>query len=84
MVYLEAYKDYFIKVATLLGASLDNATIQAEELIKFETQLATVRMCIHASSSSFCLRLSIVDFAFFHRLHRHPTKDETFLSFING
>ncbi|XP_032663302.1 neprilysin-4-like isoform X1 [Odontomachus brunneus] len=42
MVYLEAYKDYFIKVATLLGASLHNATVQAEELIKFETQLAKI------------------------------------------
>lgn len=41
-VYLEAYKDYLIKIATLLGASLDNATIHAEELIEFETQLATV------------------------------------------
>ncbi|CAL1685239.1 unnamed protein product [Lasius platythorax] len=41
-VYLEAYKDYLIKIATLLGASLDNATIHAEELIEFETQLATI------------------------------------------
>ncbi|XP_019700652.1 neprilysin-4 isoform X3 [Harpegnathos saltator] len=41
-VYLEAYKEYLIKVATLLGASLDNVTVQAEELIKFETQLATI------------------------------------------
>ncbi|XP_072746309.1 neprilysin-4 isoform X3 [Anoplolepis gracilipes] len=41
-VYLEAYKDYLIKIATLLGASLDNATMHAEELIEFETQLATI------------------------------------------
>ncbi|XP_070167227.1 neprilysin-4-like isoform X3 [Polyergus mexicanus] len=41
-VYLEAYKDYLIKIATLLGASLDNATMHAEELIDFETQLATI------------------------------------------
>lgn len=41
-MYLEAYKEYLIKVATLLGASLDNATAQADDLIKFETQLATV------------------------------------------
>ncbi|XP_025266965.1 neprilysin-4 isoform X2 [Camponotus floridanus] len=41
-VYLEAYKDYLIKIATLLGASLDNATIHAEELVEFETQLATI------------------------------------------
>ncbi|XP_029169293.1 neprilysin-4-like isoform X2 [Nylanderia fulva] len=41
-VYLEAYKDYLIKIANLLGASLDNATIHAEELIEFETQLAAI------------------------------------------
>ncbi|XP_026830535.1 neprilysin-4 isoform X2 [Ooceraea biroi] len=41
-VYLEAYKDYLIKIATLLGASLHNATVHAEELIEFETQLATI------------------------------------------
>nr|XP_012234649.1 PREDICTED: endothelin-converting enzyme 1 isoform X1 [Linepithema humile] len=43
-IYLEAYKDYLIKIATLLGASLDNATIHAEELIEFETQLATITL----------------------------------------
>ena len=47
-IYLEAYKDYLIKIATLLGASLDNATIHAEELIEFETQLATV--CLYKMS----------------------------------
>ncbi|XP_014473238.1 PREDICTED: endothelin-converting enzyme 1-like isoform X4 [Dinoponera quadriceps] len=41
-VYLEAYKEYLIKIATLLGASLDNATVQAGQLIEFETQLATI------------------------------------------
>jgi len=44
MIYLEAYKDYLIKIAILLGASLNNATVHAEELIEFETQLATVRI----------------------------------------
>ncbi|KAH0949954.1 hypothetical protein HN011_007844 [Eciton burchellii] len=42
MIYLEAYKDYLIKIAILLGASLNNATVHAEELIEFETQLATI------------------------------------------
>ena len=41
--YLEAYKNYLIKIATLLGAPLDDATHQAEELINFETRLARVR-----------------------------------------
>ena len=41
--YLEAYKNYLIKIATLLGAPLDDATNQAEELINFETRLARVR-----------------------------------------
>ncbi|XP_020279873.1 endothelin-converting enzyme 1-like isoform X3 [Pseudomyrmex gracilis] len=41
-IYLEAYKDYLIKIATLLGASLDTATLHAEEVIEFETKLATI------------------------------------------
>lgn len=45
-IYLEAYKEYLIRIATLLGASLDNAIIHAEELIEFETQLASVRITI--------------------------------------
>jgi len=49
MIYLEAYKDYLIKIAILLGASLNNATVHAEELIEFETQLATVCISISAS-----------------------------------
>jgi predicted metalloendopeptidase len=43
MVYLEAYKNYFIKISTLLGAPLDNVTQEAETLINFETRLAEVR-----------------------------------------
>ncbi|XP_012282531.1 neprilysin-4 [Orussus abietinus] len=42
VVYLEAYKDYLIEVATLLGASPENATTQAAELIEFETKLAKI------------------------------------------
>ncbi|KAJ4440181.1 hypothetical protein ANN_08319 [Periplaneta americana] len=42
MVYLDAYKNYLIKIATLLGAPLDNATQQAEEIITFEKRLAKV------------------------------------------
>lgn len=41
-IYLEAYKNYLIRIAILLGASLNNATIDAKELIEFETQLASV------------------------------------------
>jgi predicted metalloendopeptidase len=40
--YLEAYKNYLIKISTLLGAPLDDATQQAEDLINFETRLAKV------------------------------------------
>ncbi|KAJ4440179.1 hypothetical protein ANN_08317 [Periplaneta americana] len=40
MVYLDAYKNYLIKIATLLGAPLENATQQAEEIITFEKRLA--------------------------------------------
>ncbi|XP_069703958.1 neprilysin-4-like [Periplaneta americana] len=42
MVYLDAYKNYLIKIATLLGAPLDNATQQAEEIITFEKRLAKI------------------------------------------
>lgn len=41
-IYLEAYKDYLMRIAILLGASLNNATTHAKELIEFETQLASV------------------------------------------
>ncbi|KAJ9601452.1 hypothetical protein L9F63_000369, partial [Diploptera punctata] len=42
MKYLEAYKNFLIKTSTLLGASLENATEQAEEIIEFETKLAKI------------------------------------------
>ncbi|CAK9819864.1 Nep4 [Anthophora quadrimaculata] len=41
-IYLKAYKNYLIKIATLLGASLKNATTDADELIEFETKLAKI------------------------------------------
>ncbi|XP_033220405.1 neprilysin-4 isoform X2 [Belonocnema kinseyi] len=41
-VYLNAYKSYLIKVATLLGSPLENAKKQAEELIEFERRLAKI------------------------------------------
>ncbi|XP_076179809.1 neprilysin-4 isoform X3 [Ptiloglossa arizonensis] len=41
-IYLKAYKSYLIKIATLLGAPLQNATIDADELIEFETKLAKI------------------------------------------
>ncbi|GFG41004.1 hypothetical protein Cfor_12600 [Coptotermes formosanus] len=40
--YLEAYKNYLIKIAILLGAPLGDATHQAEELINFEIRLARI------------------------------------------
>ncbi|XP_031370776.1 neprilysin-4-like isoform X2 [Apis dorsata] len=42
MIYLKAYKNYLIKISTLLGASLQNATMDADELIEFETKLAKI------------------------------------------
>ncbi|KAG7188439.1 hypothetical protein KM043_008081 [Ampulex compressa] len=41
-VYLEAYKNYLINIATLLGASLQNATNDADEMIEFEIELAKI------------------------------------------
>ncbi|PNF39036.1 hypothetical protein B7P43_G04849 [Cryptotermes secundus] len=41
-MYLEAYKNYLIKISTLLGAPLDDASQQAEALINFETRLAKI------------------------------------------
>ncbi|KOX71683.1 Endothelin-converting enzyme 1 [Melipona quadrifasciata] len=41
-IYLKAYKNYLIKISTLLGASLQNATTDADELIEFETKLAKI------------------------------------------
>ncbi|XP_011497176.1 PREDICTED: endothelin-converting enzyme 1-like [Ceratosolen solmsi marchali] len=41
-IYLTAYKNYLISVATLLGASVKTASTQAEELIQFEIQLANI------------------------------------------
>ncbi|BES92051.1 Peptidase family M13 [Nesidiocoris tenuis] len=40
--YLEAYKNYLAKVATLLGAPASNATVAAEEVIQFEVALAKI------------------------------------------
>uniref|UniRef100_A0A0A9XT19 Endothelin-converting enzyme 1 n=1 Tax=Lygus hesperus TaxID=30085 RepID=A0A0A9XT19_LYGHE len=40
--YLEAYKSYLVKVATLLGAPAVNATLAAEEVIHFEVALAKI------------------------------------------
>ncbi|XP_025992063.2 neprilysin-4 isoform X3 [Solenopsis invicta] len=41
-IYLEAYKDYLTRIAILLGASSNDATADAEELIEFERQLASI------------------------------------------
>ncbi|KAI5749735.1 hypothetical protein M8J76_009707 [Diaphorina citri] len=41
-VYLDAYRNFLITIVTLLGAPLANATIQAEEIIRFETDLARI------------------------------------------
>jgi predicted metalloendopeptidase len=42
IIFLQAYKYYLIKISTLLGAPLDEARQQAEELIDFEARLAQV------------------------------------------
>lgn len=41
-IYLNAYKSYMIKIATLLGSPLNNAKKQVEELIEFEKKLAQI------------------------------------------
>ncbi|XP_024086254.1 uncharacterized protein LOC106668396 [Cimex lectularius] len=41
-VYLEAYKNYFVKIATLLGADYNKVTQAAEEVIQFEIDLAKI------------------------------------------
>ncbi|XP_054009657.1 neprilysin-4-like isoform X1 [Hylaeus anthracinus] len=45
-IYLKAYKDYLIKISTLLGASLKNATNDANELIEFEKKLAKITFTV--------------------------------------
>ncbi|XP_018913076.2 neprilysin-4 isoform X1 [Bemisia tabaci] len=42
LIYLAAYRNYLIKIATLLGASPDNVTAQADEIISFEIDLAEI------------------------------------------
>ena len=42
MKYLEAYKDYIIRVCTLLGVPVEVAIRHVEEMIYFETRLAEV------------------------------------------
>jgi len=67
-------------IAILLGASSDNATIDVEKLIEFETQLASV--CTFSSIIIvFCLG-SLIDLESC-RLHRHRMKDEILQSSIN-
>lgn len=41
-VYLDAYRNFLVTVVTLLGAPIQNATTQVEEIIRFETDLARV------------------------------------------
>lgn len=41
-VYLDAYRNFLVTVVTLLGAPIQNATTQVEEIIQFETDLARV------------------------------------------
>lgn len=58
--YLEAYKKYLIKITVLLGAELNKATTDAEELLQFEKELAKVNtqdllawMCFESIYSIF-------------------------------
>lgn len=57
-MYLMAYKNYLITIATLLGASLKSASIHAEELIHFEIQLANVSIL---ETPIFCLFFFLID-----------------------
>lgn len=41
-VYLEAYKNYLIKISILLGSTEENAKAEAEDLMVFETALAEI------------------------------------------
>ncbi|GBP37188.1 Neprilysin-4 [Eumeta japonica] len=41
-VYLEAYKNYLVKIALLLGGSYDHVVRSADDLITFETRLAKI------------------------------------------
>ncbi|XP_058797327.1 neprilysin-4-like isoform X2 [Phymastichus coffea] len=43
-VYLMAYKNYLVTIASLLGASLKSASLHAEELVRFEIQLANITL----------------------------------------
>lgn len=43
-MYLEAYRDYMVKIATLLGAEPDKSSSEANQIIAFETALARVRL----------------------------------------
>jgi len=78
-IYLEAYKNYLTRIAILLGASSDNANIDAEKLIEFETQLASARITV----SSRCLFHDVIIDLESRRLHRHQTKGEIFPSSIS-
>ncbi|KAJ9583600.1 hypothetical protein L9F63_022044, partial [Diploptera punctata] len=40
--YLEAYRNYMVKISVLLGAKVDVAIEQVGEIIKFETKLAMI------------------------------------------
>lgn len=42
-MYLQAYTEYLTRVASLLGASVENVTKDAQETINFETSLAKVK-----------------------------------------
>lgn len=42
IVYLQAYRDYMVKIATLLGADPLRAASEADDIISFETALAEV------------------------------------------
>lgn len=43
-MYLEAYRDYMVKIATLLGAEPEKSSSEADQIIAFETALARVRL----------------------------------------
>lgn len=52
-IYVDAYKSYMIKIAVILGATLEKAKKQAEEIVEFETALAKVSKIIQVLTFQF-------------------------------
>ena len=77
--YVEAYKNYMINIAVLLGADRVNATANADEVIAFETRLAEVN---ERNNNCFSTRPLKTHPLFFLRLQQVRTREEIYRSFI--